>query len=57
MKIETIRRDLKEAGYALVDNLFTSEQLESIRIVSSDHFNFTPRKKICNHSQKIHHKV
>ena len=33
MDIESIRGDLKELGYALVDQLLTSEQLESIRIV------------------------
>lgn len=32
MDIGTIRQDLKEIGYALVDPFLTSEQLESIRI-------------------------
>jgi hypothetical protein len=34
MNIDTIRRDLKDVGYAVVLDLLTSEQLEAARIVS-----------------------
>jgi len=52
MNINTIRQDIKEAGYALVDHLLTSEQLESIRIVSFRSLHLDT-KKICNYSRKF----